>query len=335
MQHSIDHILVTHGIEPVLVDIGASGGSPKIWQSIRAHSTYVGFDGDDRDIRHPQQLEFRRAHFVHEVITPNGDQEITFYLTRSPYCCSTLRPNPLVTENFLSADSFIVEREARMQASNLGQVLDRLSLDRIDWMKIDTQGTDLRIYSSLRHEIRNRMLAIDAEPGLRGAYVGEDLFCDVHKQLVADGFWLSNLKVCGLVRMRKSTLAELAAADGGFDPESVARSVRPTPGWTECRYLRSLESLANLSGERRDYLLLWVFALIDQQWGFCMDLALEYARRFGPDEAADFIRRESIGHLVTARSAVMARSQNPGKTGVEVTLFGRVKRRVRRVLSGG
>ena len=341
MQQLIDHILVGHSIEPVLVDIGASGGSPKIWQPIRAHSTYVGFDGDDRDIRHPQQHEFRHAHFVHEVIAPNGDgegcaspREVTFYLTRSPYCCSTLRPNTLVTENFLSADSFIVEREQRARAASLNELLDRLSLERIDWMKIDTQGTDLRIYSSLRREVRDRMLAIDAEPGLRGAYVGEDLFCDVHKQLMADGFWLSNLKVCGLVRMRKSTLNALAAKDPALDAETVARALRPTPGWTECRYLRSLESLAKVSAAlqsgRRDYLLLWVFALIDKQYGFALDLALDYASRFGRDDTADFLESESLARIRESRAAT-----EPGKKLVEVTLFARVKRKVRRVLSGG
>ena len=345
MQQFIDHILAGKAIEPILVDIGASGGSPKIWQPIRAHSTYVGFDGDDRDIRHPQQHEFRHAHFVHEVITPNGDHEVRFYLTRSPYCCSTLRPNTLVTENFLSADSFIVESERSVRASNLNGVLDRLSLDRIDWLKIDTQGTDLRIYASLRQELRDRLLAIDAEPGLRGAYVGEDLFCDLHRRLVTDGFWLSNLKVCGLVRMRKTTLDELAKRDptlaGQPGADAIARALRPTPGWTECRYLRSLESLAKLSGTdqggRRDYLLLWVFAMIDKQYGFGVDLALEYARRFGADDDSAMMERESLARIAEARVAAegAAEAAARAKRPVQVTLFGRVKRKVRRVLSLG
>ena len=61
--------------------------------------------------------------------------------------------------------------------------MDRLSLSGIDWLKTDSQGTDLRIFNSLRPEVRSRVLAIDIEPGLIDAYVGEDLFVDAHKEL--------------------------------------------------------------------------------------------------------------------------------------------------------
>lgn len=327
MDNVVDHLLVSHAIEPILVDVGASGGSPRIWQPIRAHSTYVGFDGDTRELRHPQEAEFRHACFAHEVITGDGAAEVTFYLTRSPYCSSTLKPNPAITNNFLSADSFIIDRTEKARASTLNAVLDRLDLPRIDWMKIDTQGTDLRVYRSLRKELRDKLLAIDIEPGLRGAYVGEDLFCDVHAGLMREGFWLSNLKVCGLVRMRKSTLDWLADRDAEASPDNVAKAVRPTPGWTECRYLRSLESLLATGATRREYVLLWVFALIDKQLGFCLDLALEYARLFGADATARLLEGESIARIAEALQA----AKRPKKP-VQVTVFGRVKRKVRRVL---
>jgi len=57
----LSELLNRNGIEPVLVDVGASGGSPRIWQPIRQFSTYIGFDGDTREIHHPQEDEFRPA----------------------------------------------------------------------------------------------------------------------------------------------------------------------------------------------------------------------------------------------------------------------------------
>jgi len=327
-----------NGIEPILVDVGASGGTPRIWQPIRQHSTYIGFDGDERELptspdqerQHPQAKEFRHARFVHEVITadPGGGGSVRFYLTHSPYCSSTLRPNPTITDNFLSAESFVIEAEEQVRASTLDEVMHRLNLDRIDWMKIDTQGTDLRIFASLDQTIRDRMLAIDVEPGLRGAYMGEDLFCDIHQRFMAEGFWLSNLRVCGLVRMRKTTLDELHQSDPTLDGEVISKALRTTPGWTECRYLRSLESLAKVGGTKRDYVALWVFAAIDKQWGFGLDLALEYTRLFGADDSQKAMKTESLAQIEQARLA-LKQAQSNG----HVSLLTRVKRKIKRVLS--
>jgi FkbM family methyltransferase len=332
MDQVIAELLSRCGIEPILIDVGASGGTPRIWQPIRTHSTYIGFDGDTREIHHPQEDEFRHAKFVHEVITSEEGStgEVRFYLTRSPYCSSTLRPNPLVTDNFLSADSFVVERETQVKASTLDHVLERLALPHIDWMKIDTQGTDLRIYKSLRQDVRDQLLAMDIEPGLRGAYMGEDLFSDVHKQMVADGFWLSNLKVCGLVRMRKTTLDALAARDATLNGELISKSIRQTPGWTECRYLRSLEGLARAGAKKRDFVLLWIFSAIDRQFGFCLDLALEYARVLGKDEVFALLESESFKQIESARQAGLKPKGNG-----RLSFAGRVKRKLKRVLWSG
>jgi len=244
-----------------------------------------------------------------------------------------------VTDNFLSAESFIIDREEEVTASSLDDVLERLNLSRIDWMKIDTQGTDLRIYNSLRKELREKLLAIDIEPGLRGAYVGEDLFSDVHKQLVGDGFWLSNMKVCGLVRMRKSTLDALASRDGnGLSAEVISNCLRTTPGWTECRYLRSLESLAETGWGRREYLLLWCFALVDKQPGFCLDLALEYAKVFGRDDVSSRMEAESLRRIDECREEQEAAEREKARqvrVSLNPGLLRRVKRKIKRMVDRG
>jgi FkbM family methyltransferase len=333
MQAFIDRLLAAHAIEPVLVDVGASGGTPRIWQAIRRHSSYVGFDGDSREIREIKAGEFKSSKIINEVVTADADaREAHFFLTRSPYCSSTLHPNPRVTDNFLSADSFIIERESSARASTLNSVIERLGIDRIDWLKLDTQGCDLRIFESLRPGLREKLLAVDLEPGLRGAYVGEDLFSDVHKKLTAEGYWLSDLKVCGLVRMRKATLNELASTRPDLDAQTLARCVRPTPGWTECRYLRSLESLAEAAAGVREYVLLFVAALMDRQHGFCLDLSVEYERRFGADETCRSLRAQALGCIDESKATLDAKEAERVRA-MRLGPIGRVKRKVRTVLS--
>jgi len=293
-----DHLLSKLDIHPVLIDIGASDAPPKIWERIARHSVYVGFDPDLRDLHEVSDSHFYRATIVNQAITSDkqGD-EVLFYFTKSPYCSSTLKPDLNSLSNFIFSDLFVVEREAKVRATSLDAVMDRLSLPCIDWLKTDSQGTDLRIFNSLRAEVRPRVLAIDIEPGLIDAYVSEDLFVDAHRELTQNGFWLSNLNVCGTVRMRRSTLREVMAFNKDISYELVEKTVKKSPGWCEARYFRTIEWLAQGDFTKRDYVLLWTFALLDDQVGFAIDLGIKYERVFGKDDVSLIMKEEPISRI--------------------------------------
>ena len=295
----IDSVLEQWGGEPVLMDVGASGAAPEMWASLAGRSWYVAFDPDRREMAHADgEGPFKRKTVVNEAITPHaGTSEVRFYLTRSPFCSSTLTPDHALVANFFGAERFDVLSEATARAATPTDVLGRLKLDRIDWLKLDTQGTDRRIYDSLDQAVRSRLLAVDLEPGLRGAYVGEDLFGDVHRSMLRDGFWLSHMECKGFVRMRPSTLEHLRANEPDIDRAYVERAVRRTPGWTELRYLRSIESLQATGGGRREFALLWVIATLDAQHGFALDVAAHWENTFGADETSRAMRGESVARL--------------------------------------
>lgn len=303
-------LLRLFGCDPVLVDVGASAGPPDIWEPIAALSTYLGFDPDSREMTSSAAGGFRRTVVVNEAITCDpAAAEVRFYLTRSPYCSSTLEPDMASLSNYDFSDLFVTERQATVRAATLDAILARLGLDRIDWLKCDSQGTDLRIFRSLGDGVRRGLLALDIEPGLIDVYRGEDLFVDAQKHLTASGFWLSRLEVHGPVRVRGATLQSVFA--GRADTAAFAgRAIRKTPGWCEARYLRTLESLADAGATRERYALLFVFSLLDQQPGFALDIALEYERRFGGDAWSARMRAEAGSRIVHARRhAVAARAK--------------------------
>ena len=310
--------------ELTLVDVGASGGTPRIWKELAAHAVYVGFDADAREVREERASCFRRAVYINKAIGTAASGQVRFYLTRSPYCSSTLLPNTRVTESFLSADSFIIQGECTAAVTTVAEAISGLGLSRVDWLKVDTQGTDLSIFKSLPDDMRSSVLAVDLEPGLRGAYVGEELFSDVHAAMQKDGFWLSRMDVLGFPRMRKSTLDRLAATTPDLSEAAIGKAVRKTPGWVECRYLRTLESLEASRAPRRAYLLLWAFALLDQQWGYCLDVAMEFAERFPGDESA--------ATLMAAPLARIRSTLSDQKAAAHKGLLVRVKQRMKAVL---
>ena len=86
----------------------------------------------------------------------------------------------------------------------------------------------------------------------------------------------------------------LVAQGAGVDERMIYRSVRPSPGWCEARYLRTVEWLAERNCAQREYMLLSVFALLDGQPGFVLDLNIELEQRFGASEASSLLRTEAI-----------------------------------------
>ncbi len=327
MNTTIDRLLSDLDIHPVLIDIGASGAPPAIWDSIAPHSIYVGFDPDLRDMHEIPESRFHRAVIVNEATSSGEDKEVLFYLTKSPACSSTLRPDAEALSDYVFSDLFTVEKETTVRATTLNEVLDRLSLPRIDWFKTDSQGTDLRLFTSLRNDVISRVLAIDVEPGLIDAYVGEDLFVDAHKALTERGFWLSNLEVCGTVRMKSATVKELSAENRDLDGPLIERTVRRTPCWVEARYFRTIKSLIQTDAGNREFALLWAFALIDDQPGFAIDLAMEYERIFGPDHISQLMLDEPL-QRIRDRAA-----PEPEQKIVPASLTVRALRKLRRGLS--
>lgn len=300
----IHRILDQWAGEPVLVDVGASGAAPEVWLPLAGHSHYVAFDPDQREMAHASgEGPFKRKTVVNEAITADaGASEVRFNLTRSPFCSSTLTPDRTLVGNFFKAERFEVISEATARAATLDSVLGRLGVMRLDWLKLDTQGTDKRIYDSISDPLKRTMLAADLEPGLRGAYVGEDLMGDVHETLQRDGFWLSRCDVKGLARMRQSSLDDLTVSHPDMDQAYVERVLRKTPGWTELRYIRSIESTLQVGGGKRELALLWAIATIDEQHGFALDVVGQWDRQFSSDETSRTMRDESVARIRAAHA---------------------------------
>lgn len=298
MSNVLCELLRKAAIHPVLIDIGASGGTFEIWDAIAPESVYVGFDPDQREIREIRDGKFHRAVMVNKAVVDKPEMDhVNFYLTKSPYCSSALEPDKESLRHYLFWDLFTVRGEVKVDAATLDSVAGQLALPRIDWFKTDSQGTDLRLFKSIRDEVRRHILAVDIEPGLIDAYRGEDLFVDAHRDLVASGFWLSRLNVPGVVRMQESSIRSILGECSDLDRRAVEKTVRPSPGWCEARYLRTLEWLAEHRMEMGEYVRLWVFAMMDNQPGFALDTVLDMEKIFGPGEMSGVMRRESIARI--------------------------------------
>ncbi|MEP7308694.1 MAG: FkbM family methyltransferase [Acidobacteriota bacterium] len=278
----------------MLLDIGASGAPPPIWNEIAPESIYIGLDPDLREIHEDKSSRFHRSVIFNEMVTAEKDRaETLFYLTKSPFCSTVLEPNPKATAPWLESNLFEVESHTTVRTTTIESILGRLDISGVDWVKLDTQGTDLRLINSIPPDMLSKVMAIDTEPGLIDIYQREDMFVDVHRDLTSNGFWLSGMHTGGFVRMRRGTLEAARKVNAKVDEPYLRSAIRKSPAYLEARYLRTLEWLAAKSMSSREYIVLWVFALTDNQLGFALDLGVEFERIFGETDASRGLKAET------------------------------------------
>jgi Methyltransferase FkbM domain len=276
-------VLARAGVSLTLVDVGASLEPFEAFRPLLGHATYVGFDPDRREL-HTETSATGRRIIVDKAVVPDGGRPTArFFLTHNPTASSTLRPLGDAIAPYLQAYRYEVVDEAEVPATTLGEALAASGLDRADWIKLDTQGTDLRLLTGLDERLFAGLMAVDAEPGFEPYYEGEDTFTDLHRELVDRGFWMSDLRLERGVRLRRETFdAELGARTklGRMRYEFALRS---SPIAAGPRFLRTLASLDKAGAPREDYLRLWACAFFSGSHPYALDVVAECRARHGAD----------------------------------------------------
>jgi hypothetical protein len=201
-------------------------------------------------------------------VTADKATHTNFYLTSSPYCSSLLKPDEEKLKPWIFRSLFDVEKITSLPAITLAESLGQASINYIDWFKTDTQGTDLRLFKSLSTELSKSILIAEFEPGIMDAYHNEDKLFMVMQEMDKNDFWLSSMDVKGTQRLNANYLHTI----GSF---ITKRAIRKSPCWAEVTYLRE-----PFAGTERQLLLLFVFALLEKQFGFALEIIDYAAERF-------------------------------------------------------
>ena len=273
---------------PVLLDIGASGAIHPKWQNIAKYSIGIAFDADSRDMGHVinESAGYRKHYVYNRIVTDQPGSEQNFHLTRSPHCSSLLKPLQKSLDNWDFAELFEIENTVHLKTITLPEIFSETGINKIDWFKTDSQGTDLRLFASIGDELINKVLIAEFEPGIIDAYQGEDKLWKILAYMDNRPFWMNSFVVRGAERIeRKVKAARLTGIERlnrDLDPYRLITS----PCWGELSYFNTFgNDAAPLS--KRDFLLGWVFAIVEEQFGFALELALKGSRLYANEIFAE------------------------------------------------
>jgi hypothetical protein len=263
---------------PVLVDVGASSGVHRAWRALAKYSICIAFDADGRGMAgvRRESRDYRELYVYDRVLTTDNRAAADFYLTQDAPCSSQLPPNIEAVADWEFASRFSLVRKMTLPAIQLNAVLADHHLDRIDWFKTDSQGTDLRLFLSLDPSVADRVLVAEFEPGILEAYHGDDKLGPLLTAMHERGFWMSGMNVLGSGRINKDTAAQSGMTQ--FERRYLLHLLKTSPGWAEVVYRNSFLSPAL---REREFLLGWVCAHIGGEHGFALELAARGQARFG------------------------------------------------------
>ncbi|MDA0986053.1 MAG: hypothetical protein O3A55_00390 [Bacteroidetes bacterium] len=262
---------------PVLLDIGASSKINPKWKKIAKYSICIAFDADDRDFNLPTDKNniFKKIHLLNSVVTVGDLIETDFYLTKSPYCSSILKPNQNELSSWSFSDKFEIEKVVKIKTTNLQNVLSNLNIDNVDWFKTDSQGIDLQLFRSLPTQILQKVIVAEFEPGIINAYLGEDKFYDILKFMEEKNFLLADARIKGSQFLSNKLLSEITSNTSHIKVLQFSHKIMP--GWVEVLFFNKF---LNNNFSIREYLLCWVFATIQKQYGFAFQVAKDGKSKF-------------------------------------------------------
>jgi len=173
----------------VVADIGCRWGFAEDFLSDAESFTIYGFDPDREEC---QRLDARYASpdiKAVPVALGSDNTEKELYLTVNPACSSLYQPDPSLNSSHAAFHCQIETGKTTIQVRRLDDWAKENGIDTIDYLKIDTQGSDLDVLRGTG-DLLPRIRCIQAEVMFNPMYLGQPLFADIDTFLRSKGFVL-------------------------------------------------------------------------------------------------------------------------------------------------
>lgn len=181
-----------------LVDIGAMSGTNKRWDRFNKYLQIIGFEPDERAFKQLAEgkLGKRDTVTVRYLNTAlyNVQNEMKLHVTKKEGNSSLLLPNKDVLGKFPDPDRFKVLNTKQLKVDLLDNQLKKCAITDVDFIKIDTQGSELFILQGATDILRNSVFGLEIEVEFIELYEKQPLFADIDSFMRQLGFQLFDLR---------------------------------------------------------------------------------------------------------------------------------------------
>jgi len=151
-----------------MMDIGARGGISEQWRPIADLARVIGFEPDQDECKRLNaecmRLNAEGSMEFYPCALHSSPGEYIFYLTESEYCHGFRPCDPKYFGRFPNAINNKVRGDVTVRADSLDNFVTTAALDHVDFIKIDTEGSELDVLQGARASLNaKRVLGLLVE----------------------------------------------------------------------------------------------------------------------------------------------------------------------------
>jgi len=173
-----------------LIDVGARGEIQPIWKPIMGNLKIIGFEPDEKEFK---SLVFNNPNNKYFNIALSNKNEIKkLFVTSDPSCSSLYKPNfdyiKIFEPNNWLSRKIVSTQEIKCER------LDLLYSDEVDYIKIDTQGSELKILMGAEEILVNQHPIVSCETWCSKIYDKAPNFNEIVNYMTSLGYELFDLE---------------------------------------------------------------------------------------------------------------------------------------------
>jgi len=193
--------------------------------------------------------EFDGKSIFFPVALGKRSEMLEFHRTQNPNCSSIFSPRREFLDRFHKIGPFFEIMETlQMKVTSLDEFLPRNGIEEIDFVELDTQGSELDILQGAQNFLSRSVLGLRVEVEFAEMYHCQPMFSDVDAYLRKFGFLLFDLN---RYHLRRKTCPPNFQAG-----EQIV--------WGQALYLRDIQSMPSSFGKQK----LCKLALVSSFYGF-------------------------------------------------------------------
>jgi len=182
----------------IVCDVGGRGTLVEPWKSLHEMNpeiiNVIGFEPDEKECSRLNSTD-QGKYFPYALW--NSNQEISLNIAKKPSTSSIYPPNLTLIEEDYPEPQWkprITEKVVKVSAITLDEIVRNMNYD-IDFMKIDTQGSEFEIIEGGENTLTNQCFCCTLETWTIEVHKGQRLAFDIMKLMDKYGFSFFDLQI--------------------------------------------------------------------------------------------------------------------------------------------